>query len=106
MGEPQHYPLFMSTFFSIQLAESQAPVSSTGSGCSLSGKEEFRGQEMKGVPPPPLIESQPAPLVQQAGTCTFSPSLDREPTPPALTSRSHSVPRGGWAVLSSAFPPR
>lgn len=55
--------------------------------------KKFRGQEMMGVPPPPLIGHQPAPLVQQAGTCiclqpfpllgTHSPSSDlKESQPP------------------------
>lgn len=88
----------MSTLFSTPLADSKAHVSFfAGLSCSRSGKESG-GQEMKGVPPPPLTGPQPAPLVQQAGTCVFSPSLAWEPTPPALTSRSHGVPLGGWAV--------
>lgn len=49
---------------------------------------------------PLLTGPQPTPLIQQAGTCIFSPSLDREPTPPALTSRSHSLP---WVDGSRAL---
>lgn len=52
---------------------------------------------------PCFIGAQPAPLVQQAGTCIASPSLAWEPTPPVLTSRSHSLPQGGWAVKAPSW---
>ena len=84
----------MSILFFTPLADSKAQISSAALQTSPIQGKRVGGQDMKGVPSPPFLTGpQPTPLVQQAGACVFSPSLDWNPIPPALTSRSHSLPR-------------
>lgn len=90
------------------LADSKAQISSAAlQTAPMQGKRVW-GKDVKGVSSPPsLTGPRPTPLVQQAGACVFSPSLDWKPTPPALTSRSHSLPRvdGLSRPLSKPSPP-